>query len=138
MVLSRGPGLHSCLFRYGLGHGTGPGLPILRSCSTQVCPVYDLGVYGFFLDHYLPMVFLGLLSGFQRIRNQRIHRKLRTLWSDAHSWNAISWIPSHSGALVLILPASILRRYSSNYYGCRCCAFASFLLWSSSSHGPRS
>ncbi|KAJ5214838.1 hypothetical protein N7468_010517 [Penicillium chermesinum] len=53
---SGGPGLHYCGLRNGADHGSRSGFPVLWSGPTKVRAEHDLGLYGFFLGHYLPMM----------------------------------------------------------------------------------
>ena len=59
------PSLHHCRIMHGATHDSGPRISLLWSCTTKVRPLNDLGMYGFFLSHCLPVVLLGIFSGFQ-------------------------------------------------------------------------
>lgn len=58
---------------YGPGYGTGTGFLVFRPSTTEICAVDDMGVYGFDVGYYLPVVFLGLLSGILSHWFQRLH-----------------------------------------------------------------
>ena len=62
MVLPRRPGLHYRGLRHGHSHGTGSGLPLLRSRAPKVCTVDALVLSHVDFRHHLPMVLLGLFS----------------------------------------------------------------------------
>ena len=74
MVSGRRPGLHHRGLGHGAGHDSGSGISLFWTSTQKVGAEHDLGLYGFFLGHHLPVVFLGLLAGFQSIRDEWIHR----------------------------------------------------------------
>jgi hypothetical protein len=89
---------------YGPGHDSWSGFPILWARTEKVCIVHDLGVYGLFLGHRLPMVLLGLLAGLQLLSYKWFHRKSGKFRFEGCSRNAISRIATYSRAAVLFLP----------------------------------
>ena len=82
------PSIHHRGICYGADNGTGSWLLILWSCATKVGPEHDLGLYGIMLGHYLSVVLLGLLSGIQQLRDQRVHRRFEEIRPDEHISNS--------------------------------------------------
>jgi hypothetical protein len=96
MVRSWRPGIYHRLIMHGPADDSGTGLPILGTCTAEVCTVHDLGLYGFFLDYRLPVVFLGLLAGFQLLCHEWVYWKFGPFWFDGYIGDAVPWITAHS------------------------------------------
>ena len=73
MVPIRRPGLYHRGFGHGVGHDTGAWLPLLWSRTEKIGSIDDLGLYGLILHRDLPMVLLGLFSGFLSLGNKWFH-----------------------------------------------------------------
>lgn len=96
MVLAGRPSIYHRLVVHGPVDDSGAGLPILGTCTTEVCTFHDLGVYGFFLDNCVSVVFLGLFAGLQLLCYQRIYWGLETLRPDEYAGGPFAWITTHS------------------------------------------
>ena len=103
MVPVRRSGVHHRGLGHGVGHDTRTRLPVLGPCTKEIGAQFDLGLYGIFLHHYVPMVLLGLLAGFLRQRDQRIHWRPQTLWPHEYARCAKSWLSSDPRAPVQLL-----------------------------------
>jgi hypothetical protein len=81
---------------HGPTDDSGTGLPILGTCTTEVCTFYDMGVYGIFLDYRVPMVFLGLFAGVQLFSYEWIYWGFGTFWVDEYTGDAFTRITTYS------------------------------------------
>lgn len=77
---------------YGPGHGPRPRFPLLRPLKEEVRSELNVGMLCIFLHHHLPVVFLGLLSGFLQHCHQWFHWGLDAFWIDGHPGLAESGI----------------------------------------------
>lgn len=55
--------LHHRRLGDGAGHGARTRLPLLRPRTKKIGAEHDMGMYGFTIGDYVPVVFLGILVG---------------------------------------------------------------------------
>ena len=85
VVLSWRPGLHYRCFRYGRGHGTGSGLSVFRSGTSEIRSDHDMDLHGQLLCHHFSVVFLGLFSRLLIFWTEWIYRRSEALRFDVYS-----------------------------------------------------
>lgn len=90
-----------------LDHGTGSGIPLLWSCTQKVRFVHDVGLYGCWQYHQLPMVLLGLFSHVLGYGNQRVYWRFEAFWSEACSGSPKSRFASCFGPALFLLPGNL-------------------------------
>ncbi len=73
MVLSWRHCIYSYFIMPGPGDDSRTRLSLLWPRKTEVCTLYDLGLYGIFLDNHISMVFLGLFVGVQLVRDEWVY-----------------------------------------------------------------
>ncbi len=73
MVRPRGSSIHYRSFGDGRGHDTRTRISILGTGTAKVCLNDDMGLHGFILGYYLPMVPVGLFTGILGARDERFH-----------------------------------------------------------------
>lgn len=110
MVHIRRPGIHHHCLCNGPGHDSRSRFPLLWSCTKKVGAEHDLGLYGLFLHHHIPMVLLGLLSGILTIRDERIHWRLAKVRTHEDSGCAFAWFPFDSRSSLCFLPGMYSAR----------------------------
>ena len=84
MVRPRRPSIHYRGFGHGRGHDTRAGISVLRFGTAKVGLDDDMGLHGFILRHYLPMVSVGLFTRILSTRDERFHWRSQSLRFDQH------------------------------------------------------
>jgi hypothetical protein len=80
MVPIRRPSVHHRRLGHGIGHGTRYRIPLFWPCTTKVCLVDDVGLYGGRIGHNIPMVLVGILVSFLANGTEWIHRRSQEVW----------------------------------------------------------
>ena len=62
-----------------------------------------MGVYGFAIGDYVPVVFLGILAGVQPVRNEWVHRGFEEVWAYEYTRATESGQPADSGSFICFL-----------------------------------
>ena len=92
MVHLRRPSLHYRGICHGGGHDTRSRFSVLRPRTEEIRAQHDLGLYGQFLDHHVPVVLLGLFVGFFGSGKKWIHWRSQPFWPHQHAWGAKSGV----------------------------------------------
>lgn len=97
------PGLHHRGLGHGPGHGSWPGLPLLRSGPPKIRLEHDLGMHGLFVCRDVSVVLLGLLPRLLANRNQRVYRRPALLRPDEYAGCPQPWFSSDPKLALFLL-----------------------------------
>jgi hypothetical protein len=95
MVPIRRPGIHHRGLGHGAHHGARPRIPLLRPRATKIRSVDDVGVYGSWICHYVPVVLVGILVGVLADWAKWIHWGSPAVWVDEHTGKPQPWFAAH-------------------------------------------